>query len=83
MHVTPVFWSFAEIVVFAALRDNKEVECKCIDWVFILSSVILKNTRQEGLGKEESRDPVVWRSAILDPFLHELESLNEIIYPAA
>lgn len=54
---------------------------KSVDRFFVFPSIVLKNTSQERLGEEESRNPEVWWSTLINPFLHEFESFNEIIDP--
>lgn len=39
----------------------------------------MEDSRQERLSEEEPWDPEVGRSSLIDPFLHELESFDEVI----
>lgn len=43
----------------------------------------MEGSSEERLCEEKSRNPEVRRSTIINPFLHELESLNEVIDPAS
>lgn len=79
MNIASILWLFIDVFVFAAFRYHMEIESESVDWVFILSSIVLKNTCQEGLSEEETRNPEVGWRAIFNPFLHEFESLDKVV----
>jgi hypothetical protein len=47
----------------------------------VLSSEVLLCTSEERLGEEESREPEVGWSSIIDPGLHEPKSFEEVKNP--
>jgi len=47
----------------------------------VLSSEILLGTSEERLSEEETREPEVGGSSIIDPGLHKLKSLEEVKDP--
>lgn len=63
------------------IADYLEIKVYLVDSDDVLSSIVLLRTRQEALCEEESRDPEGWRSSVVDPFLHESESCNEVDHP--
>lgn len=73
-----MLWWLGEISV-VLWADNPVIKHNSIDGKSQPSSVVLLATCQEGLGEEESTDPERGRRSIVDPILHELQSLDEII----
>ena len=47
------------------------------------SGIVLKDTCQERLSKEESGYPIIWRGSLIDPLLHEFEPFNKVDNVAA
>ena len=48
----------------------------------MLTGIILHDTGEESLREEESGDPVVVRSAQIDPFINEIETVLEFDCPS-
>jgi len=82
MDVDTIFWRFAEVILLL-IRDDDEVELDVINGDDVLSGKVLSSTCQEGLGEEETREPEVLWSTIIDPALHEAEPLKEIKDPGS
>jgi hypothetical protein len=58
-----------------------EVEGKLIDGDRLLTSVVLKRTRQEGLREEESREPVHLGGSVVDPSVKEVDPGIAVLDP--
>ena len=78
--VHTIFWSFIEVGC-CLIWNDLEVIVKKIDSYDVLSGIVLLCTSEEWLSEEETRDPEVRWSSIIDPWLHELQSLKEIEDP--
>ena len=81
--IASVCWRLAYVEILGSFTNHIKFKVKSVDWQFVFSGKVLKNTCQEGLSEKETRYPEIWRSTCINPFLHEFQSLNKIINPAS
>lgn len=66
------------LVMIGLGAEHFKVHLDLIDGNNVLTGVVLFETGQERLGKEETRDPEAWWRTFVDPSLHELETQHKV-----
>ena len=68
-------------IILLGVTHNLEVEVYLIDWDNIFSGIVLLTAGQEALSEEETWNPECLWNTVINPILHEFESLNEVKNP--
>lgn len=83
VHVATISRRLTDIKMFLPFTYYRKFEQQGIDWLFVFSGEVLQYTGKERLSEEETWNPEIRWSTLIDPFLHEFKPLNEIVDPAA
>jgi hypothetical protein len=73
IYVHTIFWMMIDLVV--VILQYLEGEVEHIYGYLVLSRVCLEDTRHEALREEETGDPETVRLPMLQPVIHEIDSL--------
>jgi len=80
VHVNTVFWCLIDIFDTLGLKDV-ERELKLVDGNLVTTGVSLQGTSQETLREEQTRDPEGHGGTVLQPVVHEDNTLLQVNVP--